>query len=200
MAAQIQFLEMLRTAAILCAVRNDAAGRRRRPDGQRAGEAGCRQLQDRRHGNRCRAVVEPPRQRAGRVSWGWVSDHLGRERTMFIAFFLQAIFLLGVVTVGRRGDVWFVAMMALVFLTWGEVYSLFPAVSATCSAPAMPRRITAFSTARKAWLRSWRAAGGAAVRKQRLVELRVLRQRRSGVPRGPWRDRSAKNAISAHTR
>src|ERR1019366_104902 len=65
----------------------------------------------------------------GRVSWGWVSDHLGREWTMFLAFFLQAIFLLGVVTVGRRGDVWFVAMMAMVFVTWGAVYSLFPAVT-----------------------------------------------------------------------
>jgi OFA family oxalate/formate antiporter-like MFS transporter len=65
----------------------------------------------------------------GRVSWGWVSDHLGREWTMFLAFFLQAIFLLGVVTVGRRGDVWFIAMMAMVFVTWGAVYALFPAVS-----------------------------------------------------------------------
>ena len=25
----------------------------------------------------------------GRVLWGWVSDHMGRERTMFTAFFLQ---------------------------------------------------------------------------------------------------------------
>ncbi|MDP9052931.1 MAG: oxalate/formate MFS antiporter [Acidobacteriota bacterium] len=65
----------------------------------------------------------------GRVTWGWVSDHLGRERTMFIAFFLQSVFLLGVVTVGRRGNAWFIAMMALVFLSWGAVYSLFPAVS-----------------------------------------------------------------------
>lgn len=66
----------------------------------------------------------------GRVSWGWVSDHLGRERTMFIAFFLQSLFLVGVVTLGRHGDAWFVAMMALVFFTWGEVYVLFPAVLA----------------------------------------------------------------------
>jgi OFA family oxalate/formate antiporter-like MFS transporter len=65
----------------------------------------------------------------GRISWGWVSDNLGRERTMFIAFFLQAVFLLSVVTVGRWGDAWFVACMALVFLTWGAVYSLFPAVT-----------------------------------------------------------------------
>jgi OFA family oxalate/formate antiporter-like MFS transporter len=67
---------------------------------------------------------------ASRFLWGWVSDSLGRERTMTVAFFLQAIFLAGVVTVGRRGDVWFVLTMALVFLTWGEIYVLFPAVLA----------------------------------------------------------------------
>ena len=65
-----------------------------------------------------------------RFLWGWVSDSLGRERTMAVAFFLQAIFLTGVVTLGRRGDVWFVLTMALVFLTWGESYVLFPAVLA----------------------------------------------------------------------
>jgi MFS transporter, OFA family, oxalate/formate antiporter len=66
----------------------------------------------------------------GRFSWGWVSDHLGRERTMFIAFLLQSLFLVSVVTLGRRGDVWFVASMALVFVTWGELYVLFPSVLA----------------------------------------------------------------------
>jgi OFA family oxalate/formate antiporter-like MFS transporter len=65
---------------------------------------------------------------AGRFSWGWVSDHLGREWTMFIAFLLQSLCLLGVVTVGRRGDAWFIASMAMVFLTWGAVYALFPAM------------------------------------------------------------------------
>ena len=65
-----------------------------------------------------------------RILWGWASDSLGRERTMAVAFTLQAIFLAGVVTVGRWGDAWFVATMALVFLTWGELYVLFPAVLA----------------------------------------------------------------------
>ena len=65
-----------------------------------------------------------------RIGWGWISDSLGRERTMALAFSLQAIFLASVVTVGRMGDVWFVVTMALVFLTWGELYVLFPAVSA----------------------------------------------------------------------
>jgi OFA family oxalate/formate antiporter-like MFS transporter len=65
-----------------------------------------------------------------RISWGWVSDSLGRERTMAIAFTLHAIFLTAVVTVGRQSDFLFVVTMALVFLTWGELYVLFPAVLA----------------------------------------------------------------------
>jgi MFS transporter, OFA family, oxalate/formate antiporter len=49
---------------------------------------------------------------------------------MFTAFLLQACFLLGVTTLGRSGDVMFVGLMVLVFLTWGELYVLFPAVLA----------------------------------------------------------------------
>jgi OFA family oxalate/formate antiporter-like MFS transporter len=63
---------------------------------------------------------------SGRLFWGWVSDHIGRERTMGIAFFLQSLFLLGVVTVARGSAVLFVACCALVFFTWGEIYSLMP--------------------------------------------------------------------------
>jgi len=65
---------------------------------------------------------------ASRFLWGLVSDSLGRERTMVIAFFLQAVILACVANLGRRGDVWFAVTMALVFLTWGELYVLFPAV------------------------------------------------------------------------
>ena len=67
---------------------------------------------------------------ASRFLWGWVSDSLGRERTMAIAFSLQAVFLASVVTLGRQSDVWFVVTMVLVFLTWGELYVLFPATLA----------------------------------------------------------------------
>ena len=66
----------------------------------------------------------------GRIFWGWVSDHMGREKTMFVAFSLQAAFLVSVATLGRLSQVWFVASMALVFFTWGELYVLFPAVLA----------------------------------------------------------------------
>jgi MFS transporter, OFA family, oxalate/formate antiporter len=67
---------------------------------------------------------------AGRLFWGWVSDHIGRERTMVVAFLLQSACLLGVVTVGKTSPAMFIASCALVFFTWGEVYSLFPSATA----------------------------------------------------------------------
>jgi OFA family oxalate/formate antiporter-like MFS transporter len=66
----------------------------------------------------------------GRIFWGWVSDHMGRERTMFVVFSLQAAFLVSVVALGRYSQVWFVVSMAMVFFTWGELHVLFPAVLA----------------------------------------------------------------------
>ena len=75
-------------------------------------------------------VLTPLANGSSRILWGWVSDYLGREWTMFTAFLLQAIFLLGATTVGRTSDTMFVASMVLVFLTWGELYVLFPAVLA----------------------------------------------------------------------
>ncbi len=66
----------------------------------------------------------------GRVFWGWVSDYLGRERTMVVAFVLQSIFLASVLTVGKLSGPLFIISLALVFFTWGEVYSLFPSVTA----------------------------------------------------------------------
>src|SRR5215475_10908750 len=73
-------------------------------------------------------ILTPLANGSSRLLWGWVSDYLGRERTMFTAFLLQGIFLLAATTLGRTGDVMFVALMVLVFLTWGELYVLFPAV------------------------------------------------------------------------
>jgi OFA family oxalate/formate antiporter-like MFS transporter len=67
---------------------------------------------------------------AGRFFWGWVSDHLGRERTMVIAFLLQSVFLASVLTIGKMSGPLFIISLALVFFTWGEVYSIFPSVTA----------------------------------------------------------------------
>jgi len=61
-----------------------------------------------------------------RPFFGWVSDHIGRENTMFIAFGLEgfAIFLL--ITFAHI-PVLFVIFSGLTFFGWGEIYSLFPA-------------------------------------------------------------------------
>jgi OFA family oxalate/formate antiporter-like MFS transporter len=60
-----------------------------------------------------------------RPFFGWVSDHIGREQTMFIAFGLEAV---GIVLLSQFGHdpVWFVILTGLVFFAWGEIYSLFP--------------------------------------------------------------------------
>ena len=73
-------------------------------------------------------VLTPLANGLSRIVWGWASDYLGRERTMFVAFLLQAVFLVAATTLGRTSDAMWVALMVLVFLTWGELYVLFPAV------------------------------------------------------------------------
>jgi OFA family oxalate/formate antiporter-like MFS transporter len=72
------------------------------------------------------ATLSPVANGASRISWGWVSDHLGRENTMAIAFLLQAICLVMVVAVGHLSGGWFTLSLVLVYFTWGEIYSLFP--------------------------------------------------------------------------
>ena len=66
---------------------------------------------------------------AARPLFGWISDNIGREYTMAIAFGLGGIayWLLG--SLGSAP--WaFVLFAALIFLTWGEIFSLFPS---TCT-------------------------------------------------------------------
>jgi len=67
---------------------------------------------------------------SGRFFWGWVSDRLGRERTMLIAFLIQSVALISVMALGPQSATLFVVSMALVFFTWGEVYVLFPSALA----------------------------------------------------------------------
>jgi OFA family oxalate/formate antiporter-like MFS transporter len=67
---------------------------------------------------------------SGRFFWGWVSDRMGRERTMLIAFLIQSVALVSVMALGPLSPAYFVISMALVFFTWGEVYVLFPSALA----------------------------------------------------------------------
>jgi OFA family oxalate/formate antiporter-like MFS transporter len=64
-----------------------------------------------------------------RPFFGWVSDRIGRENTMFIAFSIEAV---GIVLLSQLGanPVLFVVLSGVVFFAWGEIYSLFPSTSA----------------------------------------------------------------------
>ena len=64
-----------------------------------------------------------------RPFFGWVSDHIGRENTMFIAFALEAAGIWALSAFGHD-PVLFVILSGLVFFAWGEIYSLFPS---TCT-------------------------------------------------------------------
>jgi OFA family oxalate/formate antiporter-like MFS transporter len=63
-----------------------------------------------------------------RVVWGWVSDRIGREFTMFLTFGVEAI-LVFLVTRIAGSPIAFVVLFSFVFLFWGEIYSLFSATS-----------------------------------------------------------------------
>jgi oxalate/formate antiporter len=60
-----------------------------------------------------------------RPFFGWVSDHIGRENTMVIAFALEG-FAMTIWLWTRRDAATFVLMSGVVFFGWGEIFSLFP--------------------------------------------------------------------------
>ena len=62
-----------------------------------------------------------------RPFFGWVSDLLGREHTMLIAFTLDGAAILLLSRFGGN-PVLFVLLTGLVFFAYGEIYSLFPAI------------------------------------------------------------------------
>ncbi len=63
-----------------------------------------------------------------RPFWGWVSDNIGRENAIFIAFVLEAIAVYALLQLINR-PVWFVALSGLCFFAWGNIFSLFPAIT-----------------------------------------------------------------------
>jgi OFA family oxalate/formate antiporter-like MFS transporter len=60
-----------------------------------------------------------------RPFFGWVSDRIGRENTMFIAFTLEGFGICALSWFGHD-PLAFVLLSGLVFFAWGEIYSLFP--------------------------------------------------------------------------
>jgi OFA family oxalate/formate antiporter-like MFS transporter len=63
-----------------------------------------------------------------RPFWGWVSDHIGRENAIFYSFVLEAICVFALLQLMSR-PVWFVALSGLCFFAWGNIFSLFPAIT-----------------------------------------------------------------------
>jgi MFS transporter, OFA family, oxalate/formate antiporter len=62
-----------------------------------------------------------------RPTFGWVSDQIGRENTMAIVFTCGAGAYWALGTIGTSP--WtFIVTAGLVYFTWGEIYSLFPAI------------------------------------------------------------------------
>lgn len=60
-----------------------------------------------------------------RPFFGWLSDLIGRENTMVIAFALEGVAML--LWLQLRGDpMLFVLLSGVVFFGWGEIFSLFP--------------------------------------------------------------------------
>jgi OFA family oxalate/formate antiporter-like MFS transporter len=64
-----------------------------------------------------------------RPFFGWLSDAIGRETTMFIAFGFEGLAILALSEYGHTPRM-FVLLTGFVFFAWGEIYSLFPATCA----------------------------------------------------------------------
>ena len=60
---------------------------------------------------------------------GFISDRIGRENTMLIVFVGEGLSLLGLMTFGHNPYA-FMTFAAMVFLFWGEIFSIFPALCA----------------------------------------------------------------------
>ena len=64
-----------------------------------------------------------------RPFFGWISDRIGREPTMFTVFLLNAAAIWSLWHFGHE-PVLFVVCSGAIYFTWGEIYSLFPS---TCT-------------------------------------------------------------------
>lgn len=83
-------------------------------------------------------VVDNIMNGAARPFFGWVSDQIGREPTMVIAFSIGGLSYLLLGSLG--GNPWlFVLFAGLIFFTWGEIFSLFPS---TCTDAFGPKYAT----------------------------------------------------------
>jgi OFA family oxalate/formate antiporter-like MFS transporter len=87
----------------------------------------------------CALVIDNVMNGVARPFFGWVSDRIGREPTMAIAFTLGAASY-WLLAEGGNSPWAFVLCAGLIFFTWGEIFSLFPS---TCTDTFGPRYATA---------------------------------------------------------
>ena len=64
----------------------------------------------------------------GRPVFGWLSDVIGRESTLFLTFLAEGFAVLALAKYGSN-PVSFVIVAGLTFLVWGDIYSIFPALT-----------------------------------------------------------------------
>jgi len=69
-----------------------------------------------------------------RIMWGMISDKLGRENTMALAFAVEAFFIF-LMTQITGNPMLFVLVLPFVFLSWGEIYALFSAITGDVFGP-----------------------------------------------------------------
>ncbi len=84
------------------------------------------------------AIIDNVLNGMGRHFFGWISDRIGREETMCIAFLLDAVAIWSLAQYGHD-PVMFVVCTAAIYFTWGEIYSLFPS---TCTDAYGPKYAT----------------------------------------------------------
>jgi MFS transporter, OFA family, oxalate/formate antiporter len=63
-----------------------------------------------------------------RIMWGLISDRFGRENTMALAFAVEALFIFLMTRIAGT-PILFVLVLPFVFLSWGEIYALFSAIT-----------------------------------------------------------------------
>jgi MFS transporter, OFA family, oxalate/formate antiporter len=66
---------------------------------------------------------------AGRIGWGWISDKIGRSKSMFLMFLLQGIMMFVLMRMGSTALLLGIAA-AWVGFNYGGVFSLFPSATA----------------------------------------------------------------------
>jgi MFS family permease len=91
-----------------------------------------------------------------RPFFGWLSDQIGREHTMVIAFTLEGTAMIAWLFTGSNTAI-FVVMSGVVLFGCGEIFSLFPSTLTDTYGTGHATTNMAFDTSRKASVRCWGA-------------------------------------------